>query len=538
MTITRRKFVKASVVSVGMAACAPAPSSYSQTPKTHGDVVGQREAAVVGRQILEQGGNAVDAMVAASLVACVVALPSTGIGGYGGVVIVGLPGGKLTAIDMNTAAPKAMQADQYVRKSDGSIDDRAHMKGWTSVGVPGILAGLESLHKLHGSMPLADLMAPAIEFAEKGFVMAAGIARAIKTSEKFFSGDPGSSKLYLRNGKALASGETFTNPDLARMLRDFAHDGTFADFYRGKVAAKIAQQCQAGGGWLTTDDMAEYKATRVEPIAIQWRGLHIHTLPPTAGGLTALQTIRILDALNWPNAWPGHQADIALVESLRIAWNDRLNSLGDPKFVNVPIERLLSEAYAIESADRIRQAIRDGKPLPGQSDGRTAGGTIHLNAVDKSGMFVAHTFTHGDGFGAGVTVDGLGLTLGHGLSRFDPRPGRANSPGPGKRPLHNMCPTILMKDDAPIAAVGGTGGRRIVSAIANVLAQRIGGEAELGKSLKAVRVHCEGDVELLLDKQHPAWSALEQFGYHLTAGSVASVSGIERQRDGTLIVAP
>ena len=153
-----------------------------------------------------------------------------------------------------------------------------------------------------------------------------------------------------------------------------------------------------------------------------------------------------------------------MVEALRIAWGDRLRWFGDPKFVDVPVERLLSDKYAKESAQQIKKAIAEKRPVPVTTDGRTAGGTVNLSAVDAQGNMAVITLTHGDSFGARVTVDGLGLLLGHGMSRFEPAPGKLNSIAPGKRPLDNMCPSIVLKGGRPVVALGGVGGRRIPNA--------------------------------------------------------------------------
>src|SRR5205814_93113 len=164
----------------------------------------------------------------------------------------------------------------------------------------------------------------------------------------------------------------------------------------------------------------------------------------------------------------------ARLEALRLAWDDRLKLLGDPTQADVSVQRLLSASYARKLAERIDAALRDDEMVPTATDGRPADGTVHLSAADGHGMFVALTLTHGGHFGAQVTVDGLGLILGHGMSRFDPRPGHPNCPGPGKRPLHNMCPTIVLKGGVPVVALGARGGRRIPNAVFEVLTALVG----------------------------------------------------------------
>lgn len=212
------------------------------------------------------------------------------------------------------------------------------------------------------------------------------------------------------------------------MLDQLAQAGTVAEFYRGEIAERIAKQSNQNGGLLTADDLQIMKHAWSNPLSIEWNGFRIYTPPPTSGGLTVLQVLAILKALGWPKQ--SASREIELVEASRVAWSDRLTHLGDPKFSDLPIKRLLAPQSLSDVADRIRTAIKSGSPLATMSDGRSAGGTIHLNAMDQHGLTASLTFTHGDSFGAQVTVDGLGLLMGHGLSRFDPRPGRPNSPGP------------------------------------------------------------------------------------------------------------
>jgi gamma-glutamyltranspeptidase/glutathione hydrolase len=264
----------------------------------------------------------------------------------------------------------------------------------------------------------------------------------------------------------------------------------------------------------------------------------MHTPPPTSGGLTYIQALAALKALDW-TTWDAKEPGTvqARVEALRIAWADRLRHLGDPKHVEVPVERLLSERYAKDSAGRIRTAIKDKKPVSGESDGRGAQGTIHLTAADASGMMAAMTLTHGESFGAQVTVDGLGLILGHGMSRFDPRPGRANSVAAGKRPLHNMCATVVTRDGKPMLALGAVGGRRIVNTLFDVLVYRLGEGRTLGEAVKGPRVHTEGDLALALEAAWPAavTDHFKQIGYTVRVGGGASLNAIERDpATGTL----
>jgi gamma-glutamyltranspeptidase/glutathione hydrolase len=524
MTPDRRQFL-------GSALLAAAGGARAAGPASKGLVTGQPQGAEAGHAVLADGGNAVDAVVAAALVAGVVAVPMTGIGGYGGHLVVAWPGGKVTAIDFNSTAPAAATPDMFPADEKGAVKGSVNTHGWLAAGVPGVLAGLQLALDKFGTKKLPELARPAIRSARDGFAVSRSLAASIRTARDRFARDPGSSKLFLPNGETLKEGERYRNPDLADMLQALADRGRVDDFYRGKIADRIAAAFRKHGGLVTAEDLAAYRAVEVAPLSFDWQGCTLHTPPPTAGGLTVLQALATLKALGWSEWDPKDPATAqARVEALRIAWADRLRLLGDPAHADVPVGKLLSERYAKGSAERVRAAIKAVKPVAGHSDGHPSGGTIHLNAVDASGTAVALTFTHGAGFGAQVTVEGLGLLLGHGMSRFDARPGRPNSPGPGKRPLHNMCPTVVTRDGVPVLAVGATGGRRIPNTVFDVLAYRLGEGRELADAVKAPRAHTEGDLALTLENTWPA-AVVERFeraGYAVRTGVGANLNVIER----------
>ena len=521
----RRKFLTAA------GALLAAPHILRAAEERKGLVVGQVEGAEAGDALLAAGGNAVDAVVTAALVAGVVALPSTGIGGYGGHAVVAKPDGKVFAIDFNGTAPAAAKADMFGADEKGVVKDRANTYGWLASGVPGVLAGLQLALDKFGTKGFAAVAKPAIAFAREGFALKKNVATAVKAHAARLAKDAGSAKLYLKNGEPLAEGETFRNPDLAALLQKLADKGRVDAFYTGDIAAALAAAFKKNGGLVTAADLAAFKPQEVTPLVLEWQGHTVHTPPPTAGGLTVHQALATLQALGWEK-WDAKDllTAQARVEALRLAWDDRLRLLGDPKHADVPVEKLLSEKYANECAARVRAALKAGKPVEARGDGRPAGGTIHLNAVDKSGLAVALTFTHGEAFGAQVTVDGLGLTLGHGMSRFDPRAGRANSVGPGKRPLHNMCPAVVTKGGKPVLALGATGGRRIPNTVFDVLAYHLGERRGLADAVKAPRVHTEGELALALEAAWPAAVAdhFKKVGYDVKAGPGATLSAIER----------
>jgi len=473
------------------------PARGSRPPATnYGLVVSEPEATLAGMEILAAGGNAVDAVVAAALVACVVDISKCGIGGYGGHMVIGLPYGKATAIDFNSAAPAAARPDIFPVDKNGYAQGNLNKRGWLAAGVPGTLAGLQLALDNYGTLPLARVMQPAIKLARDGFPLPMSYTFWRDRSRPDVPRDAGSARLFSRNGKPLKPGDVFQNLDLADMLQQLAENGSVEAFYCGEIGRRIAEAFQKNGGIVTAEDMAAYRALEVKPLVLDWRGYTIATAPVTAGGLTVLQAIATLKALEWERMPENPGRTQAWLEALRMAWGDRLRLLGDPAHVDVPIERLLSDQYARQSAEKIRRAIAERRPVPVEADGRTDGGTMHVSAVDGRGTMASVTLTHGNSFGAQVTVDGLGLILGHGMSRFDPVPGRANSIAPGKRPLNNMCPTIVLRGDRPVIALGATGGRTIPNAVFQVLMHVIGERRGFEDAVTARRLHTEGGLDI------------------------------------------
>lgn len=494
--------------------------------RSPGCVAGHPEGAQAGMRMLAEGGNAVDAAVTAALVAGVVSPQMCGPGGYGGHLVIAHPNGRVVAIDFNTAAPRGARPDLFPLDDAGQVRGQVNAYGWLASGVPGTLAGMQLALDRHGTRTLRQVLQPAIAYARDGFDVTSTLAGAVRSAQPQLARDPASARLLLPGGEPLRVGSRFCNPELADMLSTLAQRNSVESFYRGDIARRIAAALRAQSGILTEDDLAAYHAREVEPLALSWRGCSIRTAPLTAGGLTVLQALGVLAALHWETLDPDDpRTTHRRVDALRAAWHNRLCLLGDPAHTDVPIQRLLSADYAARLAARVERAVRDGRPLPGATDGRTAGGTIHISSADAAGMLVALTLTHGEYFGARVTVAGLGLTLGHGMSRFDPVPRRANSVGPGKRPLHNMCPTVVLRDGRPVLALGGRGGRRIPNAVFDVLAAFVGRLAPLADAIAAPRLHTEGGLAVTLE---PRWGAahaehLRQVGYTVTRGASAVV---------------
>jgi len=505
----RRAFLATAGASVAGIAATPA---FAKPHTKRGLVISKPEPAATGMEILAAGGNAVDAAVAAALVGCVVSVSNCGIGGYGGHLVVGSPNGAVTAIDFNTTAPAAARPDMFPLNEDGTVAGKINERGWLAAGVPGTLAGMQLALQKHGTMSWMKVLQPAIRWARDGFPL---------TEPYPFS----------RAGTPLKKGDVLRNRELADMLQELAESGSAEPFYRGQIGEQIAEVFQKNGGLVTAQDMASYQANEVAPLTIEWHGHRIATAPLTAGGLTVLEAIASLKALNRDiSSSNGPTKTQIWLEALRIAWGNRLELLGDPSQVDVTVERLLSEQHAQQSAKKIERAIAEKRPVQVATDGRTFDGTLHVSAADRDGMMVALTLTHGNSYGARVIVDKFGLILGHGMSRFDPLPGRPNSVAPGKRPLHNMCPTIVFRNGRPMLALGAIGGRRIPNTIFQVLLHYITEQCSLDEAVRRPRLHTEGGMNIHAAATSPKVDIeyLQKIGYEIQPPLPSWVFAIER----------
>ena len=460
-----------------------------------GIVMGEPKAAEVGNQVLKDGGNAIDAIIAGALAGAIHAPNQYGIGGYGGHMIVRLANGSIKCIDFNTAAPAGAKVATY---------------GWQASGVPGILAGLQTALDRFGTRPFKEVVQPAIDLAENGFAISQGLANAIRSQEKELKADPASARLYFPKDNVLR------NPDLARMLRRLASLNSVRDFYEGEIARQIADAFAKNGGLVTAKDLAQYKAYDfLQPLSVQWKDFTIYTAPLPAGGDSVLRMFAVLKDLP-----PDLIGEHALLETMRVVWHERLTRLGDSIFE--PLQRLDENL-----ADRVKAAVKKGTRVDQATTSQPHRGTVHLNTADSKGNVAALTLTHGNAFGACVTVPGLGLTLGHGMSRFVSEAGHPNAPAAGKRPLTNMCPTLVMRDNKPVLALGAAGGRLIVNTVFHVLWNFVGGK-DHQEAIRAPRWHTEGGTELALEKAWPdsVRARFEKLGYEVKPGGAAVARAI------------
>jgi len=482
--------------------------------------------------VFAEGGNVFDAVVAGGLAAAIASPYQFGIGGYGGCATLATAGGKrITSVDFNTVAPAAFKPDIFQAK--GNQQPTRNDFGWLATGVPGILAGLQWLLDHCGTRKLDELVQPAIRLARDGVPVDDKLADALRLAAKELGRDSASKKLYFAGDRPLKTGEHLRNPQLADLLATLAKRNLVESFYQGDIAQTIADAFKKNGGLVTAQDLRNYRAREVAPLSLRWNDLTLHTAPLTAGGLTVLQALRTLQALRWQQQPEGWRRTHLCLEALRLAWRDRLTLLGDPEGAEDPSERLLSADYARESASGIEAAVKAGKILTHRITPRHQGGTIHLSGADAQGNFVAVTLTHGEAFGARVTVEGLGLTLGHGMSRFETDPSHPNAPGPGKRPLHNMCPTVLTRAGRPLLAIGGRGGRKIPNALFEALLQFVVLGRSVDEALAAPRPQADGSSTVALEKQWPAKELpeLRKVGYRVETQTSAVLSAVGQERE-------
>jgi gamma-glutamyltranspeptidase/glutathione hydrolase len=456
----------------------------------------QHLATDAGVAILKHGGNAVDAAVAVGFALAVVH-PIAGNLGGGGFMLIHEPSsifrrskrhlGRNIFIDFREEAPLAATPNMYLDAS-GRIIPRASIVGYRAIGVPGSVAGLVDAETRYGRMSLAEVMAPAIRLASQGFVLTG--EEAAEMHDPILSRFPASRHIFQRDGNFYQAGEVFRQPELAETLREIEADPD--DFYHGAIARVIAEAVQEGGGLITMQDLAHYAVKERAPVLGAYRDdTIISAPPPSSGGIALIETLNILGHANLTVLGDRTTPEMHLiVEAFRRASMDRSAYLGDPDYVKIPVDTLLSMKYAdawratiqplkaTPSADLVRPA---GflPPPPTMGDVRhEAADTTHYSIVDSDGDAVAVTTTLNGGYGSGVTVPGLGFLLNDEMDDFAAKlgvpnqygliQGPANAIAPGKRPLSSMTPTIVLQDDKLAMVLGSPGGARIISTVANI----------------------------------------------------------------------
>lgn len=509
-------------------------------------------ATRAGVDALRRGGNAIDAAVAAGLMLGVVDGHNSGIGG-GCFMLIRLADGRFVAIDGRETAPKAATRDMYLR--DGKADTALSQTGALAPATPGALAAYEHAVRNFGKRPLKEHLGAAAEMAENGFAIDSKYASKLASAAKDMVRFPASRAIFLKpDGSALKEGETLKQPDLARSYRAIGGEG-IRWFYERKFAEATAGWMKENGGILTAADLRDYRIELREPIFTTYRGYRIASFPPpSSGGVHVAQLLNMLETRDVKAMGAGSADSVHFItEAMKLAFADRAFWLGDPAFAKVP-RGLVSKEYAQSLAAKIRMdraTAVEGHGIPDKAHDDVFGKhTTHFSAVDAEGNWVACTATVNTGFGSKVVIPGTGILLNNEMDDFSVQPGvanhfgligaEANAVAPGKRPLSSMSPTIVLKGDEPVLAVGAAGGPTIISqtllAIVNVLDFGM----ELPAALAAARFHHQWSPDELRIEKAIGGEVLKELGKRgqkLSAGAAfGACNAVGRSADGKTFV--
>jgi gamma-glutamyltranspeptidase/glutathione hydrolase len=463
-------------------------------------------ASDAGASILRKGGNAVDAAIATAF-AMAVTYPGAGNVGGGGFMVVAPKSGSPVAIDYRERAPLASTPGMYL-KPDGTTDYTLTASGWLAPGVPGTVRGLELAHKKFGKLKWSELVEPAVRLA-RGFRVSANFARDLNAMlagplSKF----PSSVAAYGKpGGGKWAEGDTIQLTDLARTLEAIAKDGPDA-FYKGWIADSIAVAMRANGGIISKQDLAEYQARARTPVRGKYRGHEIISMaPPSSGGIVIVEALNILEPFDLRSRGRYNPTTTHLIiEAMRRAFLDRARFSADPDFVDVPVKRLTSAAYAGElrvGIDTLRasSSVALGRDIVTDTVTTESRETTHFSVVDGDGMAVSNTYTLEQWYGSSVVVPGTGVLLNNEMGDFNKRPGftsvkgdigtRPNLIEPGKRMLSSMTPTIVRKDGKVVLVTGSPGGRTIPNTVLNIVLNFVEFGMPVREAVSAARLHMQ-----------------------------------------------
>lgn len=548
------------VLAVALSAPSAASTDEPDVARAAGGMVVADESLAVeaGVEILRRGGNAVDAAVAVAF-ALAVTDPAAGNIGGGGFMLIRMANGAAIVIDYREMAPLEASRDMYLDAQGNFVAERSTL-GWLAAGVPGTVEGLELALRAYGTMSLAEVMAPAIRLAEKGFPVSEGLAGSLREDAALLERFRESRKILLRKGRFYQSGEILKQKNLAKTLKKIARGGA-REFYQGSIARRLAREMRRHGGLITEDDLGSYRARFREPLRAEFRGYEILGVPPpSSGGIALIEMLNILDPLLTAEARPESPETIHLIaETMRRAFADRARFLGDADFARVPVRGLLDPRYAAEhraSIDRERASpsVNLALPDPGRYEGRGAQpvvarahreskNTTHFSVIDAAGNAVANTYTINSGYGNGVVVPGLGFLLNNEMDDFAAKPGVPNQFGliqgeanriePRKRPLSAMTPTMVTRNGETLLVLGSPGGPTIINSVLLVLLNRLVFGLELPAAVAAGRYHHQWlPDKLVLEKEcfaEALTQALAARGHELEGRSQQGVvNAIER----------
>ena len=502
-------------------------------------VTSQVNAAEAGREMLEKGGNAIDAAVATAFALSVTQPFSSGLGG-GAFILIRTEVGETIALDARETAPAKAHRDMYIEEG---VPERASTAGPLAVATPGLVRGLALALERWGTLPLATVMQPAIELAQDGFEIGPYHARMVSRMRKYLSAErfPETARIQFNDGGEVSVGWRLVQEDLANTRRIIATTGP-ESFYTGPVGKKIAREIKRLGGILTFEDLAAYEPVLREAVTGTYRGVEVFSYPPpSSGGVVLLEVLNILEGFDLASHGAGSSASLHLIgEAMKLAFADRAAYMGDSDFVDVPVARLVSKEYA--DAQRARLNPPWFKRPPGQWFKKESvltvkgpglpnddSGTAHLSVVDAAGNAVAITKTINTPFGSGITVPGTGVILNNEMDDFSIAPDTPNAYGlvdtrganavePLKRPLSSMTPTIQVKDGKPMMVTGSPGGPRIITTTLLTILNVIDYGMNIQEAVAAPRFHHQWvPNKLFLEPEFPTdvVDALEERGHEV-----------------------
>ena len=509
-------------------------------------VAQEKRATRIGVEILQKGGNAVDAAVAVGF-ALAVTLPKAGNLGGGGFMLVHLAEhNQDIAIDYRETAPRDTPADVFL-DPNGDYDPAKSRQSGLGVGVPGTVAGLTLALARYGSgkFSLAELVAPALALARDGIPVEDDLVDSLLLAQPRLARWPSSARIFLKaDGTPLGPGDRLVQNDLAATLAAISRDGARI-FYTGPIADEIVAAVRAAGGRMTRGDVENYSAILREPVRGTYRGYDIVSMPPpSSGGVHLIEMLNVLEGFAPRELASATPATLHLmIETMKLAYADRAEYLGDSDAVDVPIARLTSKSYAATLREGInRQKARPANEIrAGEAPASSGGNTTHFSIVDRDGNAVANTYSLNFNYGLGLVAGTTGIVLNNTLDDFAAKPGApnafglvggaANAPGPDRRPLSSMTPTIVLKDGAPAYVTGAPGGSRIITSVLQVLVNAIDFKASIADAVAAPRVHHQWlPDEVVAERTLPAETArtLIARGHTVrvgpTAGSAHSIA--------------
>ena len=528
------------VLAMALALCltagiaAAAPKNELLRSGGNGMVVStQPQADKIGQDVLDQGGNAIDAAVAVGYALAVVHPQAGNIGG-GGFAVIHTADGKDYALDFREVAPGGAARDMYLDK-DGNVIPGESSYTYKAAGVPGTVAGMSAMLERLGTKKLADLMAPSIELAEKGYNLSARQAKSMAAHRHKFVKFPNTQGYFLHeDGSVYKEGELFVQKDLAETLKLIAEQGP-KGFYEGRTAELIEADMKANDGLITKEDLKKYEVKWREPSTATYRGYKVTSMcPPSSGGAIIAQIMNVMENADMKAL--GFHSPAALhimVEAMRQAYADRSEYMGDPDFVKVPVEELTSKEYAKKIYERIdpKKATPSDNVRPGLGPIKEGSNTTHYSVVDRMGNAVAVTYTINESWGSGAAVKGAGFLLNNEMDDFSAKPGvpnyygllggDANAIEPYKRPLSSMSPSIVSKDGKTVLVVGSPGGSRIITTTLQVILNVIEYGMPVNEAVSASRFHMQwipDEVRVELDSglSDDDVSALVGMGYKLS----------------------